>query len=129
MPFNRSIARLNRVGLNRVTRHIAPWAPGFGLVVHRVRTSGKIFRTPVNVFVRRGEYVFALTYGLESDCVKNVQSANGCELQTRRRTVHLTRPRIEHSPTGIDLPLVVHTVLRTAAVHDFLILREVLATL
>lgn len=67
--------------------YIAPWAPGLGLVVHRVRTSGKIFRTPVNVFVRRGEYVFALTYGLESDCVKNVQSASGCELQTRRRTV------------------------------------------
>ncbi len=41
----------------------------------------------------------------------------------------LTRPRIEHSPTGIDLPLVVRTGLRTAKVHDFLILREVLATL
>ncbi len=122
MPLSRSIARLNRVGLNRVTRYIAPWAPGFGLVVHQGRRSGKTFRTPVNVFVRGDEYVFALTYGLESDWVKNVQAAGGCELQTRGHTARLVRPRIEHSRTRPDLPLVVRSILATTNVHDFLIL-------
>ena len=124
MPLSRSIARLNRVGLNRVTRHIAPWAPGFGLVVHRGRRSGKTFRTPVNVFVRGDDYVFALTYGLASDWVKNVQAAGGCDLGTRRRTVHLSRPRLEHQGSRPDLPLPVRTILRATKVHDFLILER-----
>ncbi len=128
MPINRCIARLNRIGLNRLTRHIAPWAPGFGLVVHRGRTTGKIFTTPVNVFARSDKYIFALTYGLESDWVKNVRKAGGCELETRLRTVHLTHPRLERHPTGIDLPPVARAILRTAKVHDFLILREGLAS-
>jgi deazaflavin-dependent oxidoreductase (nitroreductase family) len=122
VPLPRAIAKLNRVGLNRLTRHIAPWAPGFGLVVHRGRKSGKTFRTPVNVFVRGSTYVFALTYGPGSDWVRNVQAAGGCELVTRRVTVQLTAPRLEHSDTRPDLPLVVRTILQATKVHDYLVL-------
>lgn len=50
MPIPKTVARFNRVGLNRLTRHIAPWAPGFGLVRHRGRRSGATYETPVNVF-------------------------------------------------------------------------------
>ena len=50
MPIPKTVARLNRVGLNRVTRRIAPWAPGFGVVVHQGRRSGNTYETPVNVF-------------------------------------------------------------------------------
>lgn len=122
MPLPRAIAKLNRVGLNRLTRHIAPWAPSFGVVVHRGRKSGKTFRTPVNVFVRDNAYVFALTYGVQSDWVRNVQAAGGCELISRRKTVQLTAPRLEHTESRGDLPLVVRTILRTTKVHDYLIL-------
>ena len=122
MPLPRTIAKLNRVGLNRLTRHIAPWAPGFGLVVHRGRKSGKSFRTPVNVFVRGHTYVFALTYGAQSDWVRNVQAAGGCELVTRRKTVQLTAPRLEHSDSRADLPMVVRTILRATKVRDYLVL-------
>lgn len=122
MPLPRSIAKLNRVGLNRLTRHIAPWAPSFGIVVHRGRKSGKTFRTPVNVFVRDNAYVFALTYGAGSDWVRNVQAAGGCELITRRKKVQLTAPRIEHSDIRTDLPIFVRTILRVTKVHDYLIL-------
>ena len=50
MAIPRTVARWNKVGLNRVTRRIAPWMPGFGVVVHRGRRSGRRYRTPVNVF-------------------------------------------------------------------------------
>ncbi len=123
MPLSRTIARLNRVGLNRVTRHIAPWAPGFGVVVHRGRKSGKTFQTPVNVFVRGDHYIFALTYGLDSDWVQNVRAAGGCDLQSRRTTLHLTNPRIDHTRTRPDLPLLVRSILRMTNVHDFLSLQ------
>jgi len=35
MPIPRVVGQWNKVGLNRVTRHIAPWMPGLGVVVHR----------------------------------------------------------------------------------------------
>lgn len=46
MPAPRWLARANRVGLNRVVRFVAPWLPGFGLLIHRGRRSGRQFRTP-----------------------------------------------------------------------------------
>jgi hypothetical protein len=50
MPIPRIVARLNRVGLNRLTRRLAPWLPGFGVVVYCGRRSGREYRSPVNVF-------------------------------------------------------------------------------
>ena len=75
MPIPRIVGRWNKAGLNRVTRHIAPWAPGLGVVVHRGRRSGREYQTPVNVFSSADGYVFALTYGPETDWVKNVLAA------------------------------------------------------
>lgn len=62
MPIPRVVAHWNKVGLNRVTRHIAPWLPGLGVVVHRGRRSGSVYQTPVNVFTTADGFVFALTY-------------------------------------------------------------------
>jgi hypothetical protein len=45
MAIPRTIGRWNKVGLNRVTRRIAPWLPGFGVVEHRGRRSGRRYRT------------------------------------------------------------------------------------
>jgi hypothetical protein len=59
MPIPKAVARWNKVGLNRVTKRIAPWAPGFGLVIHRGRGSGRRYETPVNVFPAADGYVFA----------------------------------------------------------------------
>ena len=50
MPIPRIVRQWNKAGLNRVTKHIAPWAPGFGVVIHRGRRSGRLYQTPVNVF-------------------------------------------------------------------------------
>jgi hypothetical protein len=61
MPIPLRVGQWNKVGLNRLTRHIAPWMPGFGVVVHRGRRSGRRYRTPVNVFPAAGGYLIALT--------------------------------------------------------------------
>ena len=46
MPMPRLMARLNRVGVNRLLRHVAPRTPGLGVVVHRGRRSGRcVFTT------------------------------------------------------------------------------------
>jgi deazaflavin-dependent oxidoreductase (nitroreductase family) len=77
-----------------LTRPLARRLPGFGVVVHRGRKSGRRFQTPVNVFETSGGYVIALTYGADSDWVKNVLAAGGCELITRGRCRQLTSPEI-----------------------------------
>jgi deazaflavin-dependent oxidoreductase (nitroreductase family) len=82
MPIPKVVGRWNKAGLNRVTRHVAPWIPGLDLIVHRGRRSGRRYQTPVNVFSASGGYVIALTYGPGTDWVKNVLAAGGCELRT-----------------------------------------------
>jgi deazaflavin-dependent oxidoreductase (nitroreductase family) len=124
VPIPKVVARLNRVGLNRLTRRIAPWAPGFGVVVHQGRRSGKTFQTPVNVFATSDGVRIALTYGADSDWVKNVVASGGCRLLTRGRELSLTDPRLVHDPQRLGTRVVERRILRLLNVADFLLLTE-----
>jgi len=123
MPIPRVVRRWNKAGLNRVTRHIAPWVPGFGVVVHPGRRSGREYQTPVNVFATEEGYVLALTYGPDTDWVKNVLAAGGCELRTRGRAIRLVSPRLFHDEARRDIRPVERQVLRVLGVADFLSLK------
>jgi deazaflavin-dependent oxidoreductase (nitroreductase family) len=124
MPIPRRVARWNKAGLNRVVRHIAPWAPGLGLVVHRGRRSGREYQTPVNVFATADGFVIALTYGAEhTDWVRNVLAAGGCELRVRGRVLRADSPRILHDETRQAIRLPERQVLRLLGVADFMSLR------
>jgi deazaflavin-dependent oxidoreductase (nitroreductase family) len=126
MPIPDGMRRVNKVALNKVTRLVAPWLPGLGVVVHRGRRSGKQYRTPVNVFPRPGgRYVMALTYGPDTDWVKNVVAAGGCTLLTRSGQVRLTRPRVFHDETRQEIRVVERAVLGLLNVNEFLELRAV----
>jgi deazaflavin-dependent oxidoreductase (nitroreductase family) len=120
MPIPEAIGRLNRVGLNHLMRPLATWLPGLGVVTHRGRHSGRRYRTPVNVFARPGGYVFALTYGPETDWVRNVQAAGTCELVTRRRQVRLVAPHRFHDEGRQSVGIVARPILRLLGVADFL---------
>jgi deazaflavin-dependent oxidoreductase (nitroreductase family) len=123
VPIPKVVAKWNKAGLNRVTRHIAPWAPGLGVVVHRGRRSGRSYQTPVNVFREPGGYVFALTYGPDTDWVRNVLAAGGCELRTHGRVVALTEPRLYRDETRRAIRPAERQVLRLLGVADFLSLK------
>jgi deazaflavin-dependent oxidoreductase (nitroreductase family) len=123
VPVPRVVGRWNRAGLNKVTRRVAPWVPGLGLVVHRGRRSGRVYQTPVNVFAAPGGYVLALTYGPDTDWVKNVLAAGGCELRTGGRTIQVTEPRLYHDEARHGIRPVERQVLRAIHVADFLSLK------
>jgi deazaflavin-dependent oxidoreductase (nitroreductase family) len=123
MAIPRTVGRWNKVGLNRLTRHVAPWLPGFGVVAHRGRRSGRRYRTPVNVFATEDGYRFALTYGPDTDWVRNVLAAGGCELETRGRTVRLVAPRLYHDECRQGIRPLERQILRLLDVADFLVLR------
>jgi len=120
MPIPLVVGRWNKAGLNHVTRHLAPWIPGLGLVVHHGRRSGKVYQTPVNVFPTGEGFVIALTYGPDTDWVKNVLAADGCELRTRGRVVRLTAPRLFHDENRRQIRPLEREVLRVLGVTDFL---------
>src|SRR5215203_3629073 len=90
MPLSRSVAKFNQKVTNRVSGPLAPYLPGFGVITHVGRKSGRSYSTPVNVFRRGDSYIVALTYGTEADWLRNVLASGGCTLKTRGRTVQLT---------------------------------------
>jgi deazaflavin-dependent oxidoreductase (nitroreductase family) len=122
MPLPRAVARFNRRVTNRVLGPLAPYLPGFGVVVHRGRKTGRRYRTPVNVFPKTGGYVVALTYGPESDWVRNVLAEGGCTIETRGRAVHLTAPRLVHDEQRHAVPAPLRLVGGLGNVSDFLVL-------
>jgi deazaflavin-dependent oxidoreductase (nitroreductase family) len=98
MPISMRVARFNRHVSNRVTRPFADRLPGFGILTHVGRVSGRVYTIPINIFPDGDDYVIALTYGPHTDWAKNVLAAGGCEVLTRGKRVMLANPRIEDDP-------------------------------
>ena len=124
MAVPKGVARFNKRVTNHVTNHIAGWMPGFAIVSHVGRRSGKSYRTPVNVFRDRDRYVFALTYGADADWVRNVIAAGGCEIRTRRRSIGLGDPELFTDRTRRHVPIPARWILRVIRVDEFLALRK-----
>lgn len=124
MPLPRALARANKVGLNRLTRRVAPHAPGFALVEHRGRTSGRTYRTPVNVFVTAEGFAVALTYGRDAQWVRNVLAAGGAVIVSRGRSVPVGHPRVVHDTSRSYAPRPVRAVLGLLDVEDFLVVES-----
>ncbi len=116
----RWVARFNLAVTNRITRHFVEWMPGFGMLTHVGRKSGKAYRTPVNVFPRSGGFLIALTYGPDSEWVRNVLAAGGCELVTRRMSYKLSKPNLVHDPARGRFPIIVRIVLKMIGAEYFL---------
>src|SRR3954453_20234585 len=122
MPFPMAVARFNRHILNPLTRRFAGKAPGFAIVVHRGRASGRLYRTPINAFKRRDGYMLALTYGPGADWVKNVLAAGECLLITDGRRGRLSNPRVVRDPARHGTPPPVRLILGLLDVDQFLLL-------
>ena len=116
-PFTKRI-------VNPVTRTFAGRLPGFALLTHVGRRSGRAYTTPINVFHRGGRYVFALTYGSEVDWVRNVRAAGGCEIVHAGASRPADRsPELIHDPSLRLMPLPVRLFLRPMRVTEVLRLR------
>ena len=106
------MARFNRQVLNHLTRPLARHLPGFGIIIHRGRRSGRIYETPVNVFRRSDGYVVALTYGAGADWVRNVLTAGVCDLITHGRPMRVIVSHIQHDEQLLPVPATVRPILR-----------------
>src|SRR5579864_5991939 len=114
----RWVAAFNLAVTNRITSRFADRLPGFGILTHVGRKSGKVYRTPVNVFRAAEGFLIALTYGRESEWVKNVLAAGGCKLQTFGRRYRLSDPTIVHDPSRKQFPFPVRVTLGIVGAND-----------
>jgi len=123
MSTRRRLARFNRAFANRLIGRTVSAMPGFGAVLHHGRSSGRPYRTPVMVFRGGEDYVLALPYGVDSDWVRNVLAADGCDLLTGGRAVRLTDPRVYVDEAQHDIPAPVRVVLKRLGATSFMALR------
>jgi len=84
------------------------------------RKSGKVYRTPLNVFRAGNGFIIALTYSSQSEWVKNVLAAGGCELKTRGENYHLSSPKVMHDRTRQRFPIPVRLVLRLVGADEYM---------
>lgn len=116
----RWLAKINIILTNRITSLFAGWVPGFGILTHVGRKSGKVYRTPVNVFRAPNGFIVALTYSSQSEWVKNVLAAGGCELKTRGKKYQLSAPKVVRDPSRRRFPIAVRVVLRLVGADEYM---------
>jgi deazaflavin-dependent oxidoreductase (nitroreductase family) len=116
----RWLAKINIAFTNRITGLFAGWLPGFGILTHVGRKSGKVYRTPINVFRAPNGFIIALTYSSQSEWVKNVRAAGGCELKTRGKKYQLSDPRVVRDPTRRLFPIPVRIVLKVVGADEYM---------
>ena len=123
MPLPKRLARINVLVTDGVLGSLARRAAGFAIVSHVGRRSGRAYRTPVNLFRSGDRYVIALTYGADSQWVRNVLAAGAVDIETRGQRLHLVDPEVVHDAQRSLVPEPVRHVLRLANVTDFMLVR------
>lgn len=114
------VAAFHRAITNRIAVRFAARLPGFGIVANVGRKSGKLYRTPVNVFREPDGFLIALTYGPDSGWVRNVLAAGGCQLEARRIRFRLCTPILVHDPSRKRFPLLVRLILGSIDANYYL---------
>jgi deazaflavin-dependent oxidoreductase (nitroreductase family) len=120
MALNRGWANFNRTVGNRIAGPMMARMPGFGVLHHRGRKSGREYRTPVKLFRHGDDYVITLPYGAGTDWVKNVVAAGGGDLAVGRRLVHVVRPTLFKDDGTVPIPKVLRMVLARMKVTEFI---------
>lgn len=116
----RWLAKFNLAVTNRITGLFAAWLPGFGMLTHVGRKSGRRYRTPINVFRDKDGFAIALTYSQEAEWVKNVLAADGCELETSGTRYRLSSPTIVHDPARRRFPFPARIILGIVGANDYM---------
>lgn len=97
--------------------------PPMAIVVHRGRTSGREYRTPVFAFPTDEGFAVALTYGHDVDWLKNVQAAGACSVVRKGQAIDLANPRVVGWAAGSKhMPIPVRVTLLGLQARDFLLL-------
>jgi len=120
MPLPQSLARLNRLVTNRITRPFATRLPGFAVLHHTGRVTGSSYATPLNAWRRESEVVVALTYGEEVDWLANARATPPSRMVMGGGWLRVGLPRDLGTADGMrSVPGIVRPFLRALDVTGF----------
>lgn len=119
MPLSRRLARFNRVVTNRIAGPLASRLPAMAVIIHRGRTSGNEYRTPVNCWIDDRAAIVALTYGRGTDWLKNLTAAGGGTVVARGRSHRVGSPELIGMEGMARMPRVARRVLGLIDVTEF----------
>lgn len=79
--------------VNPLLRPLSKRMPGFAVITHRGRTSGKQYETIVTAYRRGDLLAIGLLHG-KTNWVKNVLAAGEADIHVGRKDLHLVNPRV-----------------------------------
>jgi deazaflavin-dependent oxidoreductase (nitroreductase family) len=79
--------------VNPLLRPLSKRMPGFAVITHRGRTSGKEYETIVTAYRKGGVLAIGLVHG-KTNWVKNVLAAGEADIHVGRKDLHLVNPRV-----------------------------------
>lgn len=90
MPMPRWLAHVNK----RVFNPLSMRRSAQPVLIHVGRSSGRIYRTPLDAFPIPDGYVFIPLYGPRTDWVRNVLAAGSARLTIGSKEIDLESPRL-----------------------------------
>ena len=79
--------------VNPLLRPLSKRMPGFAVITHRGRTSGKEYETIVTAYRKGSVLAIGLVHG-KTNWVKNVLAAGEADILVGRKNLHLVNPRV-----------------------------------
>jgi deazaflavin-dependent oxidoreductase (nitroreductase family) len=79
--------------VNPALRPLSKRMPGFAVIRHRGRTSGKDYETIVTAYRKGSVLAIGLIHG-KTNWVKNVLAAGHADIHVGRKDLHLVNPRV-----------------------------------
>ncbi|GAA2157068.1 nitroreductase family deazaflavin-dependent oxidoreductase [Actinomadura napierensis] len=100
----RRLRRINKAFTNRVQGVYAPYLPPLAVIVHKGRTSGREYRTPVTAFRSGDRIIIGLPYGTDTDWVRNLLAEEHGGVERLGRVRRISNPRVLSAADTGDLP-------------------------
>ncbi|HEU5024699.1 MAG TPA: nitroreductase family deazaflavin-dependent oxidoreductase [Spirillospora sp.] len=108
----RRLRRINKAVTNRVQGVYAPYLPPLAVIVHKGRTSGREYRTPVTAFRSGGRLIVGLPYGADTDWVRNLLAEGRGGVERLGRVRRISGPRVLTADDAADLPAAARPLTR-----------------
>ena len=125
MPLPKRLARFNLLVTNRVLGPLARRAPGFAIVSHVGRRSGRAYRTPVAARRSGDGFIIALAFGAQVDWYRNLVAAGGGTIHWRGDVYSVTAPeRVEAATVLTTFDPVQRFLLRIAGIDGYIQVRD-----
>jgi len=98
MPYPRWLAKINKrlVNPREVTKGVRP------VVIHRGRSSGTIYRTPLDAHPTKAGFVLVVRYGPASDWVQNILATGTAVLRLSGEEIQMGSPRLVSQQEAVD---------------------------